>query len=74
MKKGINIIAEIKKASPSKGILCRNFNPGKLAEEYEKAGARAISLLTDEYEIENNKAEEDVFIFVDNLRKYLIIQ
>lgn len=33
-----------------------------------------ISLLTEEYEIENNKAEEDVFLFVDNLRKYLIIQ
>ena len=32
-----------------------------------------ISLLTDEYDIDNNKAEEDVFLFVDNLSKYLII-
>lgn len=32
-----------------------------------------ISLLTYEYEIDNYKAEEDVFLFVDNLRKYLII-
>jgi hypothetical protein len=33
-----------------------------------------ISLLTDEYEIDNRKAEADVFSFIDNLRKYLIIQ
>ncbi len=32
-----------------------------------------ISLLTDEYEIDNKKAEEDVFSFIDNMRKYLII-
>ncbi|MBK7134191.1 MAG: PqqD family protein [Bacteroidales bacterium] len=32
-----------------------------------------ISLLTDEYEIDNKKAEEDVLLFVDNLSKYLII-
>jgi len=32
-----------------------------------------ISLLTDEYEIDNSKAEEDVFSFIDNMRKYLII-
>jgi methyltransferase-like protein len=33
-----------------------------------------ISLLTEEYDINNKKAEEDVFIFVDNLKKYLIIK
>jgi hypothetical protein len=33
-----------------------------------------ISLLTDEYDIDNKKAEEDVFSFIDNMRKYLIIQ
>jgi len=32
-----------------------------------------ISLLTDEYDIDNKKAEEDVFSFIDNMRKYLII-
>jgi hypothetical protein len=32
-----------------------------------------ISLLTDEYDIDNKKAEEDIFIFIDNLSKYLII-
>jgi len=33
-----------------------------------------ISLLTDEYDIDNKKAEEDVFSFIDNMKKYLIIE
>jgi len=44
----VAIIAETKKASPSRGILCGNFDPVKLAWEYETAGAAAISVLTEE--------------------------
>ena len=44
----ISIIAEIKKASPSMGILRENFNPIEIARIYEANGASAISVLTDE--------------------------
>lgn len=44
----INMIAEIKKASPSKGILRGDFNPVKIAITYQANGASAISILTDE--------------------------
>lgn len=45
---GVNIIAEVKKASPSKGIIKKNFKPVEIAVIYEANGASAISVLTEE--------------------------
>ena len=51
----ISIIAEIKKASPSKGILIKNFNPINIAKQYVEGGATCLSVLTEDKFFLGNK-------------------
>jgi len=45
---GIAILAEVKKASPSKGLIRSNFNPEEIADAFTRGGASAISVITEE--------------------------
>ncbi len=72
----IAFICEVKKASPSKGLIAKEFNYIEIAKEYEKAGASAISVLTEPYYFQGDNTylteiKENVCIPV--LRKDFIV-
>ena len=55
-KEGMSYICEVKKASPSKGLIAPDFPYVKIAREYEKAGASAVSCLTEPYYFKGSDA------------------
>lgn len=55
-KEGMSFICEVKKASPSKGVIAGHFPYEEIAQEYETAGADAISVLTEPYYFQGSDA------------------
>ena len=73
---GIAVIAELKKASPSKGMIRAEFHPTELARELEAAGAAALSVLTDEEFFQGslgNLREASAAVAIPCLRKDFMV-
>jgi indole-3-glycerol phosphate synthase len=73
---GVAVIAELKKASPSKGLIREEFHPVELARELEGAGAAALSVLTDEEFFQGslgNLREASAAVAIPCLRKDFIV-
>src|SRR5579872_2534759 len=72
----VAVIAELKKASPSKGLIRAGFHPAELARELEQAGAAALSVLTDEEFFQGslgNLREASAAVRIPCLRKDFIV-
>ena len=75
-REGVAVIAELKKASPSKGLIRAEFDPAELARELETAGAAALSVLTDEEFFQGslgNLREASGAVAIPCLRKDFIV-
>jgi indole-3-glycerol phosphate synthase len=73
---GVAVIAELKKASPSKGLIREDFRPAELARELAAAGATALSVLTDEEFFQGslgNLREASAAVAIPCLRKDFIV-
>jgi indole-3-glycerol phosphate synthase len=73
---GVAVIAELKKASPSKGLIREDFHPAELARELAGAGATALSVLTDEEFFQGslgNLREASAVVSIPCLRKDFIV-
>lgn len=72
----LSVIAEIKRASPSKGLICPEFRPPEIAMDYEASGADAISCLTEEFYFQGSAEsfrQARVCVSLPMLRKDFIV-
>lgn len=63
----VKVIAEVKKASPSKGIISHDFNPAEKAADYENSGGDAVSVLTEEHYFKGSN------IYIEQIRNKITL-